>query len=341
MSVTIKEVAEAAGVSPKTVSRVLNNEAYVRPAVRAAVEQVIATLGYKPNMAARSLASARSYLIGLAVDDPTWSAYAAGIQLGAIKRCRERNYHLVIETADANQPESEAAMIRGIAPLQLEGLIVVPPLCTAPGLLDRIEAIGLPYVRIAPGEDPGRSGFVEIDERRAGYEVTTHLIGLGHRDIGFIEGIADHAATPRRRAGFLAAMHDAGLPVRAGRIQPGAFTFQSGLEGGLALLRDPADRPTAIFASNDDTAMGVLAAAGRLDIAVPAQLSIVGFDDAPTSRIAWPQITTVHQPLIEMAAAAVDILIDPKYRANPGDPSFQRQLDYRIVHRDSVGPAPR
>ena len=268
MSVTIKEVAEAAGVSPKTVSRVLNNEAYVRPAVRAAVEQVIATLGYKPNMAARSLASARSYLIGLAVDDPTWSAYAAGIQLGAIKRCRERNYHLVIETADANQPESEAAMIRGIAPLQLEGLIVVPPLCTAPGLLDRIEAIGLPYVRIAPGEDPGRSGFVEIDERRAGYEVTTHLIGLGHRDIGFIEGIADHAATPRRRAGFLAAMHDAGLPVRAGRIQPGAFTFQSGLEGGLALLRDPADRPTAIFASNDDTAMGVLAAAGRLDIAV-------------------------------------------------------------------------
>ena len=341
MNITIKDVAEMAGVSPKTVSRVLNDEAYVRPAVKEAVRAAIDALGYTPNMAARSLASARSYLIGLAVDDPTWSSYAAGIQMGAIKRCRERNYHLVVEPVDTNHAESEEALIRGIAHLRLEGLIIVPPLSTSASLLDRLEAIGLPYVRLAPGEHPERSALVEIDERGAANELTRYLIGLGHRDIGFIEGIEAHAATPRRRGGFLSAMHDAGLSVPPGRIQPGGFTFHSGLQGGLALLNDPAHRPTAIFASNDDTAMGVIAAAGRLNIAVPDALSVVGFDDAPTSRIAWPPITTVHQPLAEMAAAAVDIIADPRYRAHPGDAAFRRRLPYDIIHRDSVGPAPR
>jgi LacI family transcriptional regulator len=340
VSVTIKEVAQAAGVSPKTVSRVLNGEAYVRPAVKDAILEVIERLGYKPNMAARSLASARSYLIGLAIDDPTWSAYAAGIQMGALKRCRDRGYHLVVEPVDTNRPESEEALLRGLAHLRLDGLIIVPPLCTWASLLDRIEAIDVPYVRIAPGEHPARSALVEIDERQASYDLTEHLIRLGHRDIGFIQGIEDHAATPRRRAGFLAAMHEAGLPVKPGRIQPGAFTFHSGLQGGEALLGDPADRPTAIFASNDDTAMGVMAAANRLNIAVPQALSVVGFDDAPTARIAWPPITTVHQPLADMAAAAVDILVDPKYRSHPDDAAFRRQLPYRIVERGSVGPAP-
>lgn len=340
MNVTIKDVAQAAGVSPKTVSRVVNGEAYVRPAVKDAVLKVIDELGYKPNMAARSLAGARSYLIGLVVDDPRWSAYAAGIQLGAIKRCREKNYHLVVEPVDTDQAESEEALMRGIAHLRLDGVILVPPLCTSSSLLDRLEAIGLPYVRIAPGKEPGRSALVEIDERQASYELTEHLIKLGHRDIGFIQGIEDHAATPRRRAGFLSAMHEAGLPVKPGRIQPGAFSFQSGLQGGSVLLADPQDRPSAIFAANDDTAMGVIAAASRAGIAVPQGLSVVGFDDAPASRIVWPDITTVRQPLAEMAAAAVDILVDPKYRAASGEASFSQVLPYEIIHRGSVGPGP-
>ena len=340
MSVTIKEVARAAGVSPKTVSRVLNGEAYVRPAVKEAILDVISTLGYKPNMAARSLASARSYLIGLAIDDRTWSAYAAGIQMGAIKACRAASYHLVVEPVDTNQPESEEALIRAIEHLRLDGLILTPPLSTSAHLLDRIEAIGVPYVRIAPGADPMRSGMVEIDERQASYEMTQHLIRLGHRDIGFVQGIEGHAATPRRRAGFLAAMHDFGLSVKPGRIQPGMFTFHSGLEGGVALLSNADDRPSAIFASNDDSAMGVMAAAARLNIAIPAALSVVGFDDAPTARIAWPPITTVHQPLVEMATAAVNILVDPKYRTNPDDAAFRRTLPYEIIHRGSVGPGP-
>jgi LacI family transcriptional regulator len=340
VNVTIKDVAQAAGVSPKTVSRVLNGEAYVRPAVKEVVLETIKTLGYKPNMAARSLASARSYLIGLAVDDPTWSAYAAGIQLGAIKQCRERNYHLVVEPVDTNQAQSEEALMRAIAHLRLDGLILVPPLCTSDSLLDRIEAIDLPYVRIAPGEKGNRSALVEIDERKAAFELTSHLIGLGHRDIGFIQGIEQHAATALRRAGFLDAMHQSGLPVNPSRIQPGDFNFHSGLKGGEVLLAKPDDRPTAIFAGNDDTAMGVIAAASRLGIAVPQALSVVGFDDAPTSRIAWPDITTVRQPLADMAAAAVDILVDPRYRAHAQDVAFHRVLPYEIIHRGSVGPAP-
>lgn len=338
MNVTIKDVAEAAGVSPKTVSRVLNGEAYVRPSVKEAVLETINQLGYKPNMAARSLAGARSYLIGLAVDDPTWSPYAAGLQLGAIKKCRERNYHLVVEPVDTNQAESEEALMRAIAHLRLDGIILVPPLCTSDSLLDRIEAIGLPYVRITPGQQRERSALVEIDERQAAFELTCHLISLGHRDIGFIQGIEQHAATSLRRAGFLDAMHQAGLPVNPSRMQPGDFNFHSGLRGGEILLADVHDRPTAIFASNDDTAMGVIAAASRLGIAVPQALSVVGFDDAPAARIVWPDITTVRQPLADMAAAAVDILVDPRYRANTQDVAFRRVLPYEIIHRGSVGP---
>lgn len=338
MTVTIKDVARQAGVSPKTVSRVLNAEAHVRPALRETVMRVIKELDYKPNMFARSLSSARSYLLGLFVDDPSWSGYAAGMQLGALRRCRDRSYHLVVEPLDISASDWEEEMTNGIAALRLDGAILTPPLCTHAPLLERIEQLGLAYVRISPGEDIERSGLVEIDERRAAYDMTSYLIGLGHRDIGFIEGIPSHAATPKRRAGFLAAMHEAGLPVKPGRIQPGDFSFHAGFEGGEAMLRRADDRPTAIFGSNDDTALGVFAAASKHGLSVPDDLSVAGFDDSPTARVAWPPITTVRQPVGDMAAEAVDILADATYRTAPGDPRFRRQLPYEIVYRGSTAP---
>lgn len=335
MTVTIKDVAEKAGVSTKTVSRVMNGEAHVRAALRETVMRVVAELGYRPNAFARSLSSARSYLIGMFLDDPAWSGYAAGMQRGALMRCRERHYHLVVEPIDSGIDGWEEDLMASIANLRLDGAILTPPLCRLSPLLDRLEAVNLPYVRISPGEDESRSGLVDIDEEGAAFAMTEHLIGLGHRDIGFIEGIPSHAATPKRRAGFLSAMHRAGLPVGADRIVPGDFTFKRGIEGGETLLRLK-KRPTAIFASNDDMALGVSAAAAKLEIAVPSQLAIAGFDDSPSARVAWPPITTIRQPVGEMAAAAVDILIDPAYRDAPGEPRFHRELPYELIVRGST-----
>lgn len=337
MTITIKDVAEKAGVSTKTVSRVMNGEAHVRPGLRDTVMRVVEELGYRPNAFARSLSSARSYLIGMLLDDPAWSGYAAGMQRGALMRCREKHYHLVVEPVDSSIDGWEAELMASVASLRLDGAILTPPLCRLSPLLDRLDAIRLPYVRVSPGEDEGRSGLVDIDEEGAAFAMTEHLIGLGHRDIGFIEGIPSHAATPKRRAGFLSAMHRAGLPVGADRIVPGDFTFRRGIEGGEALMRS-GPRPTAIFASNDDMALGVAAAAAKLEIGVPAQLSIAGFDDSPSARVAWPPITTIRQPVGEMAAAAVDILIDPAYRDLMGDRRFHRQLPYELIVRGSTAP---
>lgn len=337
MTVTIKDVASRAGVSAKTVSRVLNNETHVRPHLRETVLRVIAELNYKPNMFARGLSSARSYLIGLFIHDPYWSGYATDIQLGALRRCRELGYHLVVEPLDPGEPGTVDHVLDGVAGLRLDGVILPPPLCTFEPLLARIEDIGLPYVRISPGEAPERSALVEIDEFAAAHQMTCHLIELGHRDIGFVEGIPTHAAAARRRAGFLAAMAEAGLGVEADWILPGLFTFQSGFIAGDTLFSAAsAPRPSAIFCANDDMALGMVSAARKHGLDVPGDLSVVGFDDAPAARFSWPPVTTMRQPVSDMVAAAVDMLVDPRYRRGEDGATFSRQLPVELVRRQSA-----
>ena len=332
---TIKDVAARAGVSPKTVSRVMNGERHVRAVVRDAVMLVVEELGYRPNAFARSLSSARSYLVGLFCDDPA-SGYATALHRGALLECRARHYHLIVEPLALEMRGWEEYFDAAILPLKLDGAILAPPLSQNEALLDHLEACRLSYVLISPGE-AGRStvGLIEIDEERAAYDMTAHLIGLGHRDIGFIEGDRRHASTRTRRAGFVAAMRDSGLSIDSSRIVAGDFSFRSGLEAGEAMLSAPTP-PTAIFASNDDMALGVSVAAMKLGLTVPADVSIAGFDDAPTARLAWPAITTVHQPVAEMGAAAIQILCDPGYRDTPSDDRYRQCLRYGIVCREST-----
>ncbi|WP_070158238.1 LacI family DNA-binding transcriptional regulator [Sphingobium phenoxybenzoativorans] len=339
--VTIKDVAERAGVSAKTVSRVINGEQHVRPEVREAVQRVVAELDYRPNAFARSLSSSRSYLLGLFIDDPV-SGYASDVQLGALMRCREKSYHLVVEPVVLSADGWQKQVADSIAALRLDGAIVTPPICDEPELLDLFDAAGLPMVRIAPRMDFARSGIVQMDDHAAAKEMTGHLIGLGHRSIGFVKGDPTHSASAKRFDGFREAMAEAGLAVAERHVLEGDFSFRSGLELGEAMLREEAGshgggRPTAIFASNDDMALGVLITAMKLGISVPDGLSVCGFDDAPTSRAAWPQLTTIRQPKAEMAAAAVDILADPRYRTDVTDARYQVSLDYVLVKRGSTG----
>jgi len=336
VTVTIKDVAALAGVSAKTVSRVMNGEQHVRPHVRETVMRVVAELGYRPNAYARSLSSARSYLIALFFDDPA-SGYATAMQRGALTRCRERHYHLLVQPLDLATPAWVDELAETALSLRLDGAILTPPLSQNVVLLAQLTTLQIPFVCISPDDHArGQAGSVEIDEEGAAFDMTSRLIALGHRDIGFIEGHHAHASSGKRRAGFIAAMAAAGLAVADEHMIGGDFSFRSGLEAGEALLATT-PRPTAIFASNDDMALGVSVAALKHGVAVPSELAIAGFDDAPTARLAWPPITTVRQPVSEMGAAAVDILIEPGYRANMTAAEYCRRLAYDVIERDSTG----
>jgi LacI family transcriptional regulator len=337
-TVTIKDVAARAGVSPKTVSRVINGEPHVRPEVRDVVQRVVAELDYRPNAFARSLSSSRSYLLALLLDDPA-SGYAADVQLGALMRCRAKSYHLVVEPIDTASSGWASELSASVRALKLDGAILTPPVCDNQAVLDLLEAEGLSYVRISPRGEVDRSGLVRMDDAAAAREMTEHLLGLGHRDIGFVRGDPNHSVSQLREDGYRAAMAAAGVAVPERFVVTGDFSFRSGMALGNDLIGgngQSADRPTAIFASNDDMALGVLIAAMKHGVAVPDSLSIVGFDDAPSARAAWPLLTTIRQPKAEMAAAAVDILVDPHYRAGAADPRFKKALQYRLVLRDSA-----
>lgn len=330
---TIYEVARLAGVSIKTVSRVMNGEQKVSAETRRRVIAAVKDLDYRPNVLARALAGSRSYLVGLYFDNPSLE-YVSRVERGAMAACRQAGFHLVVEELRGSGP-SVAERVRQLqAAIAMDGVVLTPPLCDRADLLEALEAGGVPYVRIAPALHLERGDYIYLDDRRAAQEMTAYLQALGHRRIAFIAGPADHLAAVQRRDGYLDAMRAAGLLDHV-RLAEGAFTFRSGLIAAAKLLET--ERPTAIFAANDDMALGVIMAAHQLHISVPAELSVVGFDDSPSAQVVWPQLTTVRQPVTEMGQAAVELLIGP--RADPAAKPMARRLDFAIIERESSGPA--
>ena len=325
-----------AGVSIKTVSRVMNAEPYVTDAVKEKVTQAIQALDYRPNASARSLPGSRSYLIALLFDDPA-SGYASGVQSGAISRCRDRGYHLIVEKIVPGSEGLQQHVSQLARALRLDGAIVAPPACDDPAVLAGLEAAGVAYVRIAPDKSIERSSSVYIDDEAAAFEMTAALVQLGHREIGFIKGDPTHGATRQRLAGYLAALQQFGLERREAWISDGDFSFRSGLAAAETMFAS-GSRPTAIFASNDDMALGVLAAAGRAGISVPGQLSVAGFDDSPGAKVVWPQLTTVRQPNAEMAATAVDLLVDQAAAKSASPEPTREPLTFELMMRESTGP---
>lgn len=337
-SVTIHHVARRAQVSIKTVSRVLNREPNVRADTRARVLAAAEALQYRPNQSARSLAGSRSFLICLFYDNPS-PAYVSDVQLGAISRCREAGYHLIVEPIDSASPDLGSQVGATLATLRVDGVILTPPVSDNADVLAALDDSGVPYVRIAPQSQLERAAYVHMDDRLAAREMTRLLIEAGHRDIGFIIGHPDHGASHQRYEGYVDALQEHGLELRPEHVVQGYFSFASGCDAARRLLAGP-DRPSAIFASNDDMALGVIAVAGRVGVSVPRELSVAGFDDTPGAQIVWPQLTTVRQPIEEMAAAAADLLISGQAReaANPGKTAPSRLLTFEIVSRESVEP---
>ncbi len=330
--ITIVEVAEAAGVSPKTVSRVINGEPHVRPGLSAKVRHAIDRLGYVPNTAARSLAGARSFMVAALFDNPS-PFYLAQLQAGAMNACRDAGYHLVLEQLAIDAPDAIADLHRRLRTARFDGVILSPPVTDCGGILDLLEARGIPYVRLSPQTGPARSPAIYCDDAAGARTVGRHLWALGHRRIGFVCGPPGHLASASRRDGFRDALAELGARPDQVTEMAGDFSFASGMTAGLHLLGQVG--VSAVFAANDDMAAGVTAAAMRLKRRIPEDVSIVGFDDSPIATLVWPPLTTVRQPIADMAAAAADLLIARDPPAGPIAP-----FPTLFVARASTGPGP-
>jgi len=285
---TVADVARHADVSPMTVSRVANGEPNVLPATRDKVEQAIALLGYVPNPAARSLAGGQQCRIALLYANPS-SAYLSEFLMGSLAQASQIDAQLIVEHCDvAEQPED---LVRRLAGHRVDAVLLPPPLCDDETLLAALHKAGLPTAQIATGRPLPFAHALTISDEGAAFAMTMHLVALGHRRIGFIEGAPDQTASACRRAGYERALTESGLAMQPEHIALGNFTYRSGLAATEALLAiDP--RPTAIFASNDDMAAAAIAVAHRHGLDVPGDLSICGFDDSAMSTTIWPEITT-------------------------------------------------
>ena len=329
---TIKEVSKIAGVSFKTVSRVLNNEKHVSEETRRRVEEVVARLNFRPSHAARTLAGRKSFQVGLLYDNPS-PYYIYHVQTGAQQRCTELGYRLLLQPIDSQSPDLVANVLALIDETHLDGLILSPPVTEAAPLLEELDRRGLPYVRIAPGVRKEAGMAASMDDVGAARELVRHLIDLGHRSIAFIRGPESHVSSADRLRGYRDELAAYGIAFDPALVVAGDYSFASGCEAARMLIgRDP--RPTAIFAGNDDMAAGALAVAHENDIAVPEQLSIAGFDDSDLARAVWPPLTTVRQPVRELAYAAADLMLS----GNAPEP--QVTLDHKLMVRATTGPAP-
>ncbi len=335
MKATITDVAKKAGVSMKTVSRVLNNEPNVADKTRVHVKAIARELRYSPNLAARGLATSKSYLIALIYDNPSIN-YISHIQRGAIDACREAGYHLVVEPLylekAISREEKADAMLSVLEKLPVDGVILTPPLCDSQAVLQTLDDLRIDCVRVAP-KKKGEQPFVGMDDETAAFQMTQHLLKQGHERIGFIKGHVNHAATDLRYAGYVSAISEAGLKVSSTFVVQGDFSFESGVIASRILLELPDGvRPTAIFASNDDMAAAVVSVAGQMGFDVPCDLSVCGFDDTPIARIVSPALTTVRQPIYKMGYQAAKQLT----QSSNDQTQISQFLDFEIMIRASV-----
>lgn len=339
---TIFDVAKVAGVSIKTVSRVVNNEPNVRDSTRERVEDAIAMLKYRPDQSARNLASHRTHLIGLVYDDPAAyelpsSGYIIRMQHGALKACRSALSELLIHPCDFRKKKVGVELKSLIEETRPAGIIVAAPLSNMPKIVRAIEATGTPFVRISPGKTNGKQLSVSTNDREVCAEMTRYLAGLGHKRIAFITGDPNHAAVANRFLGYQDGLDESGLEFSEQLVAAGDNSFGSGEACAEKLLKRK-NRPTAIFAANDDMAAGVLRTANRLGIDVPGQLSVTGFDDITLARQVDPALTTIRQPLARMAERAAEMLIN----SNGGGEVAKgtEVVPATIKIRESTGPAP-
>lgn len=331
LAATINDVAARAGVSKRTVTRVMNDEPYVTETTRGRVLSAVERLGYRPDPVARRLAGGRSQLVGL-FHSGSAPPDAALVETVAFAMARKR-YRLLVCSSDyhaANAAEEVASLARDVP---IDGAIVCPPLSELPAFGHAFRQHGIPCVRIGPAVG---SHSICANDREAARQMTQYLASLGHGRIAFVCGPSEHDTLQQRLQGFLDGMEMSGVAIDADLVVQGTDTFDSGVECGRQLLSDARSRPSAIFASTDVMAAGVMMAAHELGIAVPAGLSVAGFGDQPVASQVWPTLTTVRPPMRALADRAAAVLLDLLHGSNAASDETP-VLSGEIVLRNSTG----
>jgi LacI family transcriptional regulator len=332
---TINDVARLSGVSKKTVSRVINNSALLNDDTRQRVLAVIRDLGYVPNPQARALALRRNSLIGLVHDNPN-AQMVLNVQQGILEALQDTDFGLLIRPVDRTSPRMLEDIRNFLERQRLFGVVILPPISENDDLARLCRDLDCRYARMGSAELDDAEHMVASNDRQAVREAVAYLVQQGHRTIGIVRGPHGFRSATERRLGFEDALKEAGIKLPRSLMAEGNYTFESGIAAANRLL-DLSTRPTAIFASNDEMAAGVVHAARQRGLSIPEDLSIIGFDDTSIAAHMWPPLTTVRWPIISMARSAalklVGDVIHPDSEAD--EPSMFLST---LVRRASVSP---
>lgn len=333
---TIDQVAELAYVSRSVVSRVLNNHPNVSEEARERVEKVIEEHNYRPSSAARSLATDRTFEIGVLTPRRRGDALANGfwtlLHLGIFEQCIERGYFVSLSMVSSEIGEDVQEHL--LSEHRFDGFILITQEVTELVAATLAEERDVPTVLIGHDPDWPELPSVDVDNYTGAYEATRHLCELGHARVGAILGSLDLKESAARQDGYRQALADTGRLIETDWMAIGDYSQES---GHAIMKRWIAQEgyPPAVFCGNDGMAIGALLALHQAEIAVPDEVAIVGFDDLPTSRYAYPPLTTVHQPIYEKGETAADMLIDQV--EGRLDESRHVKLPAELVVRESCG----
>ena len=334
---TINDVARIAGVSKKTVSRVINRSPLLNEDTRKKVEDVIGQLGYVPNPQARALALRRNFLVGLVHDNPN-AQTVMNVQQGMLEAIHDSEFEMVVRPVDRGSATMLEDLRLFLERQRLFGVLLMPPISENDAVAKLCTDLGCRYVRMGSAELDTPEHMVASNDREAVREATHYLIAQGHRRIGLVAGPHGFRSARERRLGFEEAMRDAGISLPRSMVAEGNYTFESGLIAAERLL-DVVPRPTAIFSSNDEMAAGVIHAACQRGMVVPRDLSVIGFDDTPIAAHMWPPLTTVRWPIASMARSAALKLITG-FADNDDDAAVPEPSMFlsTLIRRASVSP---
>lgn len=334
---TINDVAALAGVSKKTVSRVINRSELISTKTRQAVEQAIEMLGFVPNPQARALAFRRNFLIALLHDNPN-AQTVLNFQQGVLDAIKDSDLALLVRPVDRASDhilEDVRIFLEKQRPI---GAMLLPPISENDALAQLCDELGVRYVRVGSALLDDAKHCVSSNDREVVAEAVRTLIALGHTRIGFVRGPEGFRSAAERETGFREALAEAGLSLADEHYAPGNYRYAAGVEAGENLL-SLATPPTAIFCSNDEMAAGVIRVAHEKGIKVPDQLSVIGFDDSPTATHIWPALSTVRWPIREMGAQAARTLV-PDFLGETDSAEDSPVLASSFVERQSVARAP-
>ena len=331
---TLEDIARLSGVSRSTVSRVVNEHPNVSEGVRERVRETIKSTGYHPNVAARSLASHRSWMIGLLLPHSVSSIfidpYFPQLIQGIAQACNKRDYSLGLFLIGSREDE-EKIFPRVSRRGMLDGVVVQTGHHGEP-MIDRLIESMIPLVVVGRPNSSGKVSYVDIDNVNAAYNAVSHLIRLGYKRIGTITGPAESTVGIDRKEGYLRALAERGRTIDPSLTVEGDFTETSGYYAMKALLPS---HPDAVFAASDIMAYGAMRAVREAGHKVPEDIAFVGFDDLPLPNAPGPPLTTVRQPVMQFSTSAVEVLID--LIENGADPPRRVLMTTELIVRESCG----